>query len=71
MPGRKYTNRRYLDALNERVLILAGAIGTNVQQYHLPPEAFGGEKLWGCNDHLVITKPSGIEEVSSSFLCSN
>ena len=32
---RKYTNRRYLDALKERVLIFDGAMGTNLQKMNL------------------------------------
>jgi methionine synthase I (cobalamin-dependent) len=31
MPQPKYTNRRYLDALKEKVLIFDGAMGTNLQ----------------------------------------
>jgi methylmalonyl-CoA mutase cobalamin-binding domain/chain len=64
---RTYTNRRYLDALAERVLVLSGALGTNIQRYNLTAADFGGEKLWGCNDHLVISKPSVIEEVTAAF----
>jgi 5-methyltetrahydrofolate--homocysteine methyltransferase len=64
---RSYTNRRYLDALAERVLVLSGALGTNIQRYQLSAADFGGEKLWGCNDHLVISKPSVIEEVTAAF----
>jgi 5-methyltetrahydrofolate--homocysteine methyltransferase len=64
---RKYTNRRYLDALAERVLVLSGALGTNIQRYKLTAADFGGEKLWGCNDYLVISKPSVIEEITAAF----
>ncbi|MFZ6031044.1 MAG: methionine synthase [Chloroflexota bacterium] len=64
---RTYTNRRYLDALAERVLVLSGALGTNIQRYRLSAADFGGEKLWGCNDYLVISKPDVIEEVTAAF----
>lgn len=67
MTNRKFTNRHYLDALNERVLVLSGALGTSIQAYHLSAADFGGEKLWGCNDYLVISKPSVIEEITDSF----
>ena len=65
---RKYTNRRYLDALQERVLIFDGAMGTNLQTQALTPEHFGGEKTFGCNDYLVITYPHAVEKVHRSFL---
>jgi len=39
---RKYTNRSYLDALKERVLIFDGAMGTNLQKMNLTAKEFGG-----------------------------
>ena len=51
------TNRRYLDALLERVLVFDGAMGTSLQRLQLSAADFGGERLWGCNDYLVISKP--------------
>jgi 5-methyltetrahydrofolate--homocysteine methyltransferase len=65
---RKYTNRRYLDALNQRVLVFDGAMGTNLQNMNLTAEQFGGEKLNGCNDYLVISCPEAVEIVHRSFL---
>lgn len=64
----QFNNRRYLDALAQRVLVFDGAMGTSVQRYNLSAVDFGGEKLWGCNDYLVISKPQVIEEIHSSFL---
>ena len=66
--NRIYTNRRYLDALQERVLIFDGAMGTNLQTQSLTAEHFGGEKTNGCNDYLVITYPQAVEKVHRSFL---
>jgi 5-methyltetrahydrofolate--homocysteine methyltransferase len=63
-----FTNHRYLDALARRVLIYDGAMGTSIQRYNLSAPDFGGEKLWGCNDYLVVSKPQVIEEIHSSFL---
>lgn len=65
---RKYTNRRYLDALKERVLIYDGAMGTSLQKMNLTAADFGGEQYEGCNDYLVISKPDAVEEVHRSFL---
>ena len=65
---RHYTNRRYLDALQERVLIYDGAMGTSLQQQPLTAEHFGGEQTNGCNDYLVMSYPQAVEIVHRSFL---
>jgi 5-methyltetrahydrofolate--homocysteine methyltransferase len=64
----KQTNRKFLDALQQRVLVFDGAMGTSLQALNLTPEDFGGEALEGCNDYLVISKPSVVEQVHRSFL---
>src|SRR3954466_8473100 len=61
-------NLRYLDAIKDHVLIYDGAMGTSIQRYNLTAEDFGGEKLWGCNDYLVITQPDVIEAIHEGFL---
>src|SRR5256885_13345553 len=58
----------YLDAIRDRVLVYDGAMGTNIQRYHLTPEDFGGKSLEGCNDHLVLTRPDVIQRIHESFL---
>ena len=63
-----YTNRRYLDALQDRVLVFDGAMGTSLQKQNLTAEQFGGEKYNGCNDYLVISFPQAVEMVHRSFL---
>ena len=63
-----HTNRRYLDALADHVVVFDGAMGTSVQTCNLRPIDFGGETLNGCNDYLVITKPDVVESIHASFL---
>jgi 5-methyltetrahydrofolate--homocysteine methyltransferase len=63
-----FTNRRYLDAIEERVLIYDGAMGTSIQALNLTAEDFGGERTNGCNDYLVITRPDVIRAIHASFL---
>ncbi|MDE3054441.1 MAG: homocysteine S-methyltransferase family protein, partial [Gemmatimonadota bacterium] len=58
----------YLDALTRRVLVFDGAMGTNIQRFHLRAEDFGGQDLEGCNDHLVLTRPDVIRNIHESFL---
>lgn len=65
---RQYTNRRYLDALSQRVLVYDGAMGTSLQTQKLTAEHFGGERYNGCNDYLVISYPQAVEKVHRSFL---
>src|SRR3984893_4983898 len=59
---------QFLDALAHRVLIYDGAMGTNIQRYQLSAEDYGGQATEGCNEYLVLTKPSVIEEIHSGFL---
>ncbi|MCZ2127726.1 MAG: homocysteine S-methyltransferase family protein [Anaerolineales bacterium] len=65
---RQYTNRRYLDALEKKVIIFDGAMGTSLQNQNLTAEHFGGEQYNGCNDYLVISCPEAVEKVHRSFL---
>lgn len=68
MKERSYTNRRYLDLLTQKVVVFDGAMGTNLQKMNLTVQQFGGEKLVGCNDNLVISYPAAVEAVHRSFL---
>ena len=68
MTKRKYTNRNYLDALEKKVLVFDGAMGTSLQVQNLTAEHFGGEQYNGCNDYLVISYPEAVEKVHRSFL---
>ena len=63
-----YGRRAYLDALDRRVLVYDGAMGTNIQRHHLTADDFGGKGLEGCNDHLVLTRPDVIQGIHESFL---
>lgn len=67
---RTFTNRRYLDAIADHVVVFDGAMGTSLQKLNLSAADFGGEKLWGCNDYLVIAQPQVVEQVHASFLAA-
>lgn len=63
------------DLLQERILVLDGAMGTMIQSYNLGENDFRGDcfqghsiDLKGCNDLLSITQPSIIKEIHSSYL---
>ncbi|NJK58014.1 MAG: methionine synthase [Pleurocapsa sp. SU_5_0] len=64
-------NSLFLDRLhspNRPVLVLDGAMGTNLQVQNLTAEDFGGEKYEGCNEYLVHTKPEAVATVHRGFL---
>jgi len=61
-------NSPYLQALNERVLIFDGAMGTSLQTMNLTEKEFGGKQYVGCIDYLVLSFPEAIEKVHRSFL---
>ena len=63
------------DLLRERIVILDGAMGTNIQTYSLDEAAYRGERfashpidLKGNNDLLCLTRPQVVEEVHEAFL---
>jgi len=62
-------------ALDERVLVLDGAMGSLIQAYKLTEEDFRGERfrnfhkdVKGNNDLLCITKPEVIREIHGRYL---
>lgn len=65
---RKVPPSRYLDVLQERVVIFDGAMGTNLQAQRLGAAHFGGERTFGCNDYLNLTYPEAVEKVHRGFL---
>jgi len=58
----------FLDILNEKIIVYDGAMGTNIQALNLTADDFGGEQYNGCNEYLVLTKPSAIESIHADFL---
>jgi 5-methyltetrahydrofolate--homocysteine methyltransferase len=56
------------DALETRILVLDGAMGTMLQQQHLTAEDFGGPELDGCNENLVATRPDVVLGIHRAYL---
>jgi 5-methyltetrahydrofolate--homocysteine methyltransferase len=65
-----HTNRRYLDAVEDHLVIFDGAMGTQIQNFNLTADDFGGEKYNGLGDYLVITRPDVIEEIHAAYLAA-
>ena len=64
-----------MTSLDERILILDGAMGTMIQSYGLNEDDYRGERfadwpsdLKGNNDLLSLTRPDIIREIHSQFL---
>jgi 5-methyltetrahydrofolate--homocysteine methyltransferase len=53
--------------LNERILVLDGAMGTMIQQRNLTAADFGGPQFEGCNEHLVLTRPDVIRDIHRQY----
>ncbi|MEO1246188.1 MAG: methionine synthase [Pseudomonadota bacterium] len=66
---------RLLSSLEQRILLLDGAMGTMIQGYGLGEDDYRGERfqdwpqdLKGNNDLLSITRPGVIREIHAAFL---
>ena len=62
------TQHSYLEALNQRVLIYDGAMGTNLESQNLTADHFGNERYFGCNDYLNISFAEAVRKVHNAFL---
>lgn len=67
--------QKLYEALNNRILVLDGAMGTMLQRYKFEEEDYRGERfkdwqspLKGNNDLLSLTQPKAIEEVHAKYL---
>jgi len=54
--------------LQERILVIDGAMGTAIQDLELGPEHFGGEEYEGCNEYLVVSYPDAIARIHRQYL---
>ncbi|WP_337267030.1 methionine synthase [Oryzifoliimicrobium ureilyticus] len=61
-------------AASERILILDGAMGTQIQQLGLDEDDFRGSRFIGCachqkgnNDLLILTQPDALEEIHYKY----
>ena len=64
-------NSKFLERLHSPdrpVLVLDGAMGTNLQVQNLIADDFGGAEYEGCNEYLVHTKPEAVAQVHRGFL---
>ena len=69
------TKYDFSQLLNSRILVLDGAMGTEIQKLNLTEDDFRGElfrnstkELKGNNDILVLTQPQVIKEIHRAYL---
>ena len=55
------------EALSDRILVLDGAMGTELQNAGLTPQDFGGAALDGCNEKLVLTRPDVVRGIHAAY----
>ena len=66
MPNRD--NTALLKSLmQERILVMDGAMGTALQGRDLTADDFGGPDLEGCNENLVRTRPDVVRDVHATY----
>ncbi|MGB5244898.1 MAG: homocysteine S-methyltransferase family protein [Lutimonas sp.] len=65
------------ESLQDRILVLDGAMGTMLQRYHFTEEDYRGERfkdypssLKGNNDLLSLTQPKAIKEIHAKYLAA-
>jgi 5-methyltetrahydrofolate--homocysteine methyltransferase len=58
------------DILEQRVLVLDGAMGTMLQQRNLAAADFGGPVLEGCNESLNRTRPDVVLAIHRAYLAA-
>jgi len=57
---------KFLQTVNERVVIYDGAMGTSIQARNPSVDDFWGKE--GCNELLVLSRPDIIQDIHDSFL---
>ena len=60
--------KTFLEILQEKIIVFDGATGTHLQGQNLTADDFDGEHLAGCNEYLVVSKPSAVENVHRDYL---
>jgi 5-methyltetrahydrofolate--homocysteine methyltransferase len=57
-------------ALKERILVLDGAMGTQIFAKNFKAQDFGGSQYEGCTDWLTVTRPDAIQSIHEAYFAS-
>ena len=58
---------KFLEILAKKVIVYDGAMGTNLFNYNLTADDYGGAAFEGCPEMLNKTKPEIIQEIHRNF----
>jgi len=67
MEDRQIRRQALLDALNSRVLVLDGAMGTMLYERQLTIADYGGPQFENCHENLVFTRPDVIRDIHRAY----
>ncbi len=56
------------EQMQNKILVLDGAMGTMIQQANLTADDFGGEEYDGCNELLCVTRPDLLRDIHEAYL---
>ncbi len=63
----KSREQELLAVLEERILVLDGAMGTMLQQRNPSIEDWGGPQYENCTEHLLFTRPDWIRDIHRAY----
>jgi 5-methyltetrahydrofolate--homocysteine methyltransferase len=61
---------RLRELLARRILVIDGAMGTQLQARDLTAADFGGAAYEGCNEYLNLTRPDVVREIHAAYLAA-
>src|SRR5260221_6789686 len=68
--GRPQRIAELKQALQQRILVLDGAMGTLLKAQNLEAADFGGPELEGCNENLSLTRPDLIQRIHAEYFAA-
>jgi 5-methyltetrahydrofolate--homocysteine methyltransferase len=68
MTSREERKQALLEALDTRILVLDGAMGTMIQQLNPTIDDWGGPKFENCPENLLFTRPEWITGIHRAYL---
>jgi 5-methyltetrahydrofolate--homocysteine methyltransferase len=68
--GNPDRHARLRELLARRILVIDGAMGTQLQARNLTAADFGGAAYEGCNEYLNLTRPDVVREIHAAYLAA-
>lgn len=62
-----FTNRRYLDAVEDHIVLFDGATGTELAKYPVSTEDFGGIRTEGLMEMLLFSRPEIVQRAHAAY----